>query len=279
MTIVDHFNDILDLYPGAKLLKEGGQKAVFLITHPQYGRVVLKVGTYSNRQTLERIIREVKTLRTIDSKYYPKNLEFNILDPTRFLIIEEYVDCVPLSDCMSSFSSLDRALTLLLKLVEGLVVIWDKNIVHRDLKPDNILISSEGNPIIIDLGIARLLDEDSITHSSALRGPGTPWYAAPEQLLNRKYSIDFRTDQFNLGIILMQLLLAGEHPFDPKIVGSGNDIVENIINGNWCRDHLDNLNLQVIKPFVSRLLGTEPYQRFRSYNDLERSIIEILNEA
>jgi len=103
---------------------------------------------------------------------------------------------------------------------------------------------------------------DSLTHSAAMRGPCTPIYAAPEQLINSKLQIDFRTDQFLLGIILAQLLCAGIHPFDPKIVG-GDSIVDNIMNDNWVRDQLQKCAPPSLYRICLKMLGNQPYQRFR----------------
>lgn len=75
-------------------------------------------------------------------------------------------------------------------LVEGLSIIWDKNIVHRDLKPENIIIRPDGMPCIIDLGIARFLDLESLTRTISPMKWQPPIYAAPEQLTNNKALID-----------------------------------------------------------------------------------------
>lgn len=66
-------------------------------------------------------------------------------------------------------------------------------------------------PCIIDLGIARFLDLESLTRTISPMGPCTPIYAAPEQLTNNKALIDPRTDFFGLGIIALELYL-GVYP-------------------------------------------------------------------
>jgi serine/threonine protein kinase len=141
--------------------------------------------------------------------------------------------------------------------------IWQRGVVHRDLKPANILIVTDSFPRIIDLGIARLVGGASLTKTYFMMGPCTPNYAAPEQLTNRKSEIDFRTDQFLLGILLVQLMAGGEHPFDPKSVG-GPSIVMNILAGNWDRAVVRTAEFVSFEPFVTRLLSLEPYQRFRT---------------
>ena len=168
-----------------------------------------------------------------------------------------------------------NTIDLIIQLVTGLKIIWVKHVVHRDLKPDNILILPSGETKIIDLGIARLLDMESITRTLAMRGPCTPIYAAPEQLSNRKTEITVRTDQFNLGILMLQLLLRGQHPFDPTVVGSGVSTVENILRDNWARVKLNVPDLLPLRPVLLRLLGHEPYQRYRN----DELLLEDLHKA
>jgi serine/threonine-protein kinase len=218
-------------------------------------------------------------LQRINSSFYPKNLGFEVIDGNRFCILEEYIESVSLTQQLAEYSEPNKAFSLLLDLIYGLSVIWEMHIVHRDIKPDNILITGNGKPKIIDLGIARLLDEESLTVSSAIRGPATPVYAAPEQLQNRKESIDCRTDQFNLGIILAQLLMSGKHPFDPTVVNSGLNIEENIISGNWCKEWFAGNYSPSVNGILVKLLGQEPYLRFRSPQLLIEKIQQIIKEG
>lgn len=250
------------------LLKKGGQKSAYRVVHPIYGVSVVKIGNYKSPTTLERARREVLVQREINSEYYPKNYEFEILSADTFVLVEEYIESMPLSQSMGTFNTVRQVLNLIKHISTGLKIIWDRRIVHRDIKPDNILITPSGLPKIIDLGIARLLDFPSLTHSLARLGPCTPIYAAPEQLTNRKTEIDQRTDQFSIGILMVQLAIGGHHPFDPHLVRSGESIVHNIIEGKWCEYLLDDPSLLIIKPLAKRLLGREPFQRYRNVDIL-----------
>jgi serine/threonine protein kinase len=256
---------ILRRYSSVSPLKEGGQKAVYRASDPEYGEVVVKIGHYASANGLERIRREVQVLRDVVSPYYPRNLDFRTEAPNLFVIVEEYVPSVPLSECLTSFAAPKEALLFARLLVDGLDLMWQRRVVHRDIKPDNILVLPDRRPKIIDLGIARLLDADSLTGTINARGPCTPNYASPEQLKNRKAQIDQRTDQFSLGIVLLQLLLSGRHPFDPRVIGRGDSIPGNILAGAWARSAMSALNLPAkCGSLIERLLGPEPHNRFRT---------------
>ena len=271
----DH-KDILGLFAAPALLKQGGQKVVYRATHPTHGEVVLKIGKFASETSLERIKREVAVLRDITSDYYPRMFEFEVFPDSRFLIVEQYIDSIPLGDCFTRFAAPTTALELIHEVTTALTVLWGKRVVHRDLKPDNILIRKDGKPKVIDLGIARLLDDESLTRTVAVSGPCTPIYAAPEQLTNRKNDIDIRTDQFCLGIILGQLVLSGEHPFNPTLVKSGASIVDNILNDNWARNEIETVANHALFRLCEKLLGNQPHLRFRRAEFLLDAITETL---
>lgn len=268
-------DDLLSGYSDVVLIKQGGQKVTYRAVHPTLGTIALKIGAYVSPEGLERIRREVMLLKEIDSPYYPKNYDFQVVPGDRFVILEQFIPSRPLSECFSEYQEPEAVLNLLKHLVIGLNIIWERNTVHRDVKPDNVLITPNLEVKIIDLGIARMLDLKSLTQTLALRGPCTPFYAAPEQLWNRKTRITARTDQFCLGIILVQLLLGGRHPFDPTLVGGGS-IVENILAGKWHRDLFQEPSFAAMSTLATKLLGREPYQRYpttrRLLEDIERTM-------
>lgn len=255
-------NDTLARCQDVVSLAQGGQKKVLAATHPEFGSVVIKHGEYRYATTLERITREVQLLRDVESPYYPRQYEF-LIEPVRreFLVIEERLDAVELADARGRFSTDSTIRRLLERLVCALDILWTRNVVHRDLKPANILITSEGEPRIIDLGIARFLDDESLTATLAGRGPATPIYAAPEQLLNRKAMINHRTDFFLLGILTLELM-HGFHPYDPQHVGNQASLIDNLMNETYVPP--DPLRDKILVGFVNRVLHSQPFKRFRT---------------
>ncbi len=179
--------DVICNFTNPLKIHEGGQRIVYRIDHPKYGFAVLKVGYYATPSSpmgweLERIEREVEILREIDSPFYPKNYDFQVISKNRYMILEEFLDSPTLTYQMDRFNSPIAALKLIKELATGLKIIWDKKIVHRDLKPENILINDNNSPRIIDLGIARVLDSDSITKTR---------YGGP---LSREYALQNNID-------------------------------------------------------------------------------------
>jgi tetratricopeptide (TPR) repeat protein len=112
--------------------------------------------------------------------------------------------------------SMKDRLVLFAKICDAVHHAHQKGIIHRDLKPDNILVDSNGDPKIIDFGVARATDADlAVTTMQTTMGQliGTLQYMSPEQCDADPDQIDTRSDVYALGVILFELL-SGKLPYD-----------------------------------------------------------------
>lgn len=255
-------------------LPSGGQKSVYLAEHPEYGEVVIKTGDYTSISSMERIQREVELLKKIDSSSFPRQYHFEVeFSKKQFIIIEDFIEGTTLRAQMNRFSNPIDILQLIREIILAMSPIWKQNIIHRDLKPENIIIKPDGKPCIIDFGIARFLDYESLTKTINSMGPCTPIYAAPEQLTNNKDLIDPRTDFFCLGIVALELFLHS-HPFSPELVKNQNNIPENILQNLFvCSKETIPEDVKM-KILAQKTLQTQPYQRIRT----AKLFIDLINE-
>jgi len=111
--------------------------------------------------------------------------------------LEEFLSGGTLTTRLLRHGNLDNEETLKLgqALIDALGHVASLDLVHRDIKPDNIMFRDDSRTsVLVDFGLVRDLSASSLTHTWVNRGPGTPYFAAPEQLNNQKRLIDWRTD-------------------------------------------------------------------------------------
>ncbi|MCG3147057.1 MAG: Serine/threonine-protein kinase PknD [Verrucomicrobiae bacterium] len=169
--------------------------------------------------------------------------------------------------------SLDERITKKHKLPEGEVLkigiaiagglraAHQSNLLHRDIKPGNILFNEEGQPKLVDFGLALAQHETANDGSGVIWG--TPYYIAPEKL--RGQPEDFRSDMYSLGATLFHAL-AGRPPFDAK---TASEVVTKHTN-------TPALNLKTFNPtlqdytahVIGRTLAKGPADRYQSYDAL-----------
>jgi WD40 repeat protein len=169
----------------------------------------------TSRQILSRFEREAHILGRLQHPGIAQIFEAGAAtadqaDEAYFVM--EFVDGCPITDFATNKAlSVPERLELLAKVCDAVHHAHQRRVIHRDLKPGNILVTKEGQPKILDFGVARLdgsesLDTHTITrHTVAGQLIGTLSYMAPEQLLGQE--VDIRSDVYSLGVVLYQVLV------------------------------------------------------------------------
>jgi len=137
-------------------------------------------------------------------------------------LVMEYVDGRPIDKyCDEQRLSVQDRLRLYQKICSAIDYAHRKLIVHRDIKPSNILVTADGEPKLLDFGIAKLLDESAMNYAVAVTRDGasimTPEYASPEQV--RAEAVSTATDVYSMGVLLYKLL-CGRMPYRQEAINT-----------------------------------------------------------
>jgi serine/threonine-protein kinase len=211
-------------YEVQRLLARGGMGAVYLAARADdtyLKRVAIKLirddRYVSDPQRREELLRrfrnERQALANLDHPYIARLLDGGTSGDGSPYLVMEYVEGRPIDAyCGERDLSADERLALFLKVCEAVQYAHQNLVVHRDLKPGNILVTSDGQPKLLDFGIAKLLEPDAggeqtVTELAAM----TPEYASPEQIRGQR--ITTGSDVYSLGVVLYRLL-TGRLPYD-----------------------------------------------------------------
>jgi eukaryotic-like serine/threonine-protein kinase len=167
----------------------------------------------------------------------------------------------------------EEILRIGMQAAAGLAAAHAQGLVHRDVKPSNILLEeSVDRAVLTDFGLARTMDDASLTQTGVLAG--TPHYMSPEQATGE--AIDHRSDLFSLGAVLY--FMATGHP--PFRADGALAVLHRI-----CREpHRPIWQSNVEIPdelcgLVDRLLEKKPNKRFASAKDAEEKLASLLSRA
>ncbi|WP_436760048.1 protein kinase domain-containing protein [Streptosporangium sp. V21-05] len=192
-------------------LGAGGFGEVHLALDPQGRTVAVKIlhpHVAADETALTRLAREVETMRLVQGPRVAEILDAS-LEGARPYLVTRYVQGRPLGAVVTADGPVtdDDLVRLARGLAEAVATVHAAGVVHRDLKPANVILT-DGEPVVIDFGIASALDSPSVTASGAVLG--TPGYLAPEVLEGAEAGPE--ADIFALGATLAYAS-TGRHPY------------------------------------------------------------------
>ncbi len=196
-------------------MAQGGMSDIYRVYDLLSGKeVVLKIPDkmmIGDPAQYERFQRELEVMNTLNHPAIQHGLGSGQYNRTPYLVTE-LIDGQSMRDLIHAKAPFppDEAVNLIRKVADGVYFCHQNQVIHRDLKPENILIKTDGQPVILDFGLALTKSSHRVTYANLSGTAGTPDYMAPEQIEGHRG--DERTDEYAIGTMLYELL-AGKTPF------------------------------------------------------------------
>ena len=208
---------MLELAPGTAFgayvitarLGRGGMAVVYRAHHAALDRdVAIKVLWPSLAQTpgfAERFRREARAASRLRHPNILSVYDFGTQDGITYMVTE-LLPGGSLADLLARPVPIETALRVVKGIGAALDAAHAAGLIHRDVKPSNILFTADGQPVLADFGIARMIDgESQITVQGSLIG--TPHYLAPEMASGDE--VGPASDLYSLGVVLFEMLTGG----------------------------------------------------------------------
>ncbi len=271
-----------------KIIRElgaGGMGAVYLAEdlklHREVALKILLGEFFDDAERLARFEREAKTAAQISHPNIMAIYDIGVApDPATgnelHYIVMERVKGIPLGEYFQSNNpDMGAVIRIASRISSGLSAAHKLNIAHRDIKSSNILVDDEGNPKILDFGLAKPIDPvqmegeadstDTVSQELTKAGKivGTISYMSPEQA--RGDAIDVRTDIFSFGVLLYRMA-TGEFPFAGQ---SQVTTLAKILEGRHEPPRARNAHVPPeLERIIDKCLQKDPNDRYQSAADL-----------
>ncbi|MAY75200.1 MAG: hypothetical protein CMJ31_10870 [Phycisphaerae bacterium] len=315
-----------DFFPGydvEELIHSGGQGVVYRAIQRATGqRVAVKLlhGSAAGSSGRARFDREVQVLGQLEHPGIVKILDSGQTDDGALYYVMSYIGGLPLDRYIKRLSARDEStetrgrstrtvfetggtrgrsrggrmterLELFCQICEAVNAAHLKGVIHRDLKPANVKLASDGRPIVVDFGLAKLAFGDQVSGGVSGGGSGVledsgdlssvmtrtgqfvgslPW-SSPEQAEGRVDGVDTRSDVYSLGVILYQLLTDGKFPY--RVVGSMRDVMDAIARAEPARPVTARGRVDAeLVTIVLKALSKSPERRYQNAGELGRDV-------
>lgn len=199
------------------LLGRGGMGEVYRAHDTELDRTVaLKIPRLDKSlpQLRQRFLQEARAAATLRHPHICPVFDAGEINGRPFLTMA-YIDGKSLQEHWQAdeLQALPQTLTILTQVARAIQAAHDQQIVHRDLKPANVIIDHQGEPVVMDFGLAhRAVEENAGRITQTGETLGSPAYMSPEQVEGRINEVGPASDIYSLGVMLFEAL-TGELPF------------------------------------------------------------------
>ena len=220
-----------DRYEVTGEIGRGGMGTVYAASDTALGReVAIKIGNALPSTELQaRLTREAKVIARLEHPGIVPVHDFGVLADGRPFYVMKRVHGRTLQACIEAGVPLAERLRIFERVCEAVAFAHAHGIIHRDLKPDNVMVGTFGEVMVMDWGVARVLDGPDDRNSAAVTPArhtetgagtvlGTPGFMAPEQAESSAL-VDQRADVYALGAMLFTLLTGETPPHDAATAG------------------------------------------------------------
>ena len=261
-------------YDIRELLGQGGMSAVYKAYDPNLRRVVAVKLIHSHLSSDPEFVRRFQEEGAAVAQLRHNNIiqvyDFNH-DGDTYYIVFEFIPGESLQGRVKRLAEANRKMpfeqtvNIAASVAEALDYAHSRSMIHRDIKPANVMLNVNGQAILMDFGIVKIMGGDSHTATGAVLG--TARYMAPEQI--RGVQVDGRADIYSVGVMLYEML-SGKPPFKAD---SAMTLMMMHVN-----DPVP--NLQTLRPdvptdlvhIVNKALAKDPNQRYQSAGEMARDL-------
>ena len=257
----------------------GGMGRVFKAQHRRMDRLValkiLSKKQMGNPDSVLRFHQEMKAAAKLIHPNIVTAFDAGEQSGVHYLVME-YVDGPSLNQVIKNHGPLsyEKAVDFVLQAARGLSYSHSCGMIHRDIKPSNLIQDADGTVKILDMGTARIGNDDPVDEGLTVEGMimGTINYMAPEQARNATKA-DHRSDIYSLGCTLF-FLLTGRSLYKGKVVETLMAHAQQPIPS--LREHCDDVP-HWLEEVYSRMVAKKPEDRYQSVDEMIQDVQDWLN--